>query len=227
MNVKSLQKFFLTSLYPEVSTEKVHQYLPRNDQDENRKLMSYDSKSVEDLFRDLWKSTIRRKFIIIGILKALGIATHFFIPFLLDLLTNNFKLTDYNERVTILLFFTVTSEQASWIYSGLVIINMIIGCIFGSQYTYQINKLKYQAKTVLQYIIYRKLLEGKPKDSGNKEEDKTEGADINNLVTADCDTFLGTFWNFHEAWACFVSLAIALTMLFFKVFSFPLKICLL
>jgi len=118
MNVKSLQNYFLTSLYPEASANKVHQMMAQTNQDENGKLMSYDNKSVEELFRNLWKSVIRKKFIIIGILKALGILNHFITPFMLDLLTNNFKIEHSHDPLTIFGFWTVTSEQASWIYSA-------------------------------------------------------------------------------------------------------------
>lgn len=208
-----LSLFFLTPLSPNTIVEKLNTLVQTRSES---KLISYDEKSIDELIQNLWKKIVRRRNIIIGFIKALTVMSNFLTPYLLDILTNNFKILNNEEQVVVSgVGMTISVEQSSWIYSFLLIFNMVVNVFLGIYYQWQMNKLRYEGKTVLQYLIYRKLIEAKPKESSSKEEDAE--ANINNLISADCDTFLNLFDNFHQAWSALVCLIVTLFVLYLKV----------
>ncbi len=208
----------MKSINPELAVLRVHESLPGSNFHANRKLMVYEKDQMDKLFDNLWKRAVRRGNCILFVLKILILVSSFITPCVLDLLTNNLKITDYDQKVSIpLLGDGFTQQDASFIYSIVLVMNMVAGLFIHTQYSFQNNKLRYEGRTILQYIMYRKQMDSRPKDLTNAEGEKEEEADINNLMLSDSDTVMMMFTNFHDCWFAIVSLAITLFLLFFKV----------
>lgn len=163
MDILTLGLFFLSPLSPNNIVEKLNTLLPGDKHQLESKLISYDPESIDELIHNLWKKIVRGRNIIIGIIKAFTVVSNFLTPYLLDILTNNFKIANNEELVVISGDMRINVEQMSWIYSFLLIFNMVVNMFLGVHYQWQMNKLRYEGKTVLQYLIYRKLIEAKPK----------------------------------------------------------------
>jgi len=220
LDLKALRPYWMKSINPERAVLHVHESLPGNSFHANRKLMTYNQESIDKLFNNLWKRVVRRGNCILFVIKVLILVSSFVTPCVLDLLTNNLKITDYDQKVSIpLLGDGFTQQQASFIYSTVLVINMIAGLFIHTQYSFQNNKLRYEGRTILQYIMYRKQMDSRPKDNTNAEGEKQDEPDINNLMLSDSDTVMLTFDNFHASWFAIVSLAITLLLLFFKLRS--------
>jgi len=106
---------------------------------------------------------------------------------------------------------TISLQALNWIYATILVFIMVFGVFLDTQQTWHLNRLRYQGKMVLQFLLYYKLVVAKSVEGGGSD------ASLNNLISSDCDTFVNIFYNFHEAWASLVNLAAIIVILFFKV----------
>jgi len=165
----------------------------------------------KEVCEKLWRKIVIKRNILIGIIKFFSILTSFLAPIMLDLLTTLFK-QDFNDNSL------EYQKNIGWIFCGILIANNFFGLFLETQYQFQVNKLKYEAKTVLQYLIYNKLT--RLQAFGSHTEDSPSPkiqANVNNLATIDTETIVGFFLNVHQTWSSFVSLCAVIVILFFKL----------
>ena len=171
---------------------------------------------IDEIFKKAWRGVLKKTNLKIIMIKLLQIGCAFTIPYLLDELTNGLKTSDSQVAMNVKWFGVDLSRQAiNWIYTLILILTMITAIFLETQFAWQINKLRCRGKVVFQYLIYSKLIHGKTiKNKSNKDQ---EQANINNLISADTDSFLNIFYNFHETWSSLISATLISIVLFFKV----------
>ena len=210
-----LQFFFLTILNPSYILQRYLENVLNKDPSKS----PYDHEVSTKILNMLWSSKLLMKNLRIFLIKICGILTSFTAPIMLDALTDLFKQEDPHMQTFNFLSLTlvITNKNLRWLFCGILVVNNLLSIYFETQYNFHLNKLKYEFKTILQYLIFSKLIKLPNLSSTNNKNSDDEEANVNNLATVDCETIVGLFMNFHQTWSSFLSLCIIIIILFFKV----------
>jgi hypothetical protein len=146
------------------------------------------------------------------------VLSSFLAPFMLDLLTDSFKHTEYDLNTHTFLNIQLSYRNLLLTYCTILILNNLLGVFFDTQYNYRINILKYETKTALQYLVYNKLTKlTKTKSSKTENGEEFEDVNINNLALIDSENIVGVFAGFHQTWSSAFSLCFIVAILYIKV----------